>query len=296
MKPGTRSTTADFAAMMRAAHLVLDSEPKILRDVFALRLSGFENEKDLCQEINKISINLASKLPESCPENLMEATRAAITVRSRIAEERLSEAIERGVSQYVILGAGLDSSAYRLPDTAINIRVFEVDFPATQEWKRAQINKIYPHIADHVTFVPIDFERDSLFTRLKEHGFDPRRSTFLSWLGVVWYISERSFFETLREIASSANGSEVVFEYPVTTDLVAPIDRPLTMMIKQLGAARGEPVGSGFNPAELVQKVIALGFETVTDLSSSDIQARYFHERQDRLRMPSIGHFLSARR
>jgi methyltransferase (TIGR00027 family) len=296
VESGTRSTTADFAAMMRATHLILDGEPKILGDVFALRLSGFENEKDLCQAINKIGIDLASKLPGSCPENLMEATRAAITVRSRMAEERLYEAIKRGVSQYVILGAGLDSSAYRLPDTATNIRVFEVDFPATQEWKRAQIDKIYPQIANHVTFVQIDFEQNSLFACLREHGFDPRKPAFFSWLGVVWYISEGSFFETLREIASSANGSEVVFEYPVTADLVEPIDRPLAEMIKQLGSARGEPIGSGFNPTELVRKVITLGFETVSDLSPDDIQAQYFLGRQDRLRMPSIGHFLSARR
>jgi len=295
VKPGIRSTTADFAAMMRAAHFVLDSEPKILGDTLALRLSGFDSDEDLRRTIAEMGAELASKLPGASADSLMEATRAGITVRSRFAEDRLREAIDRGVSQYVILGAGLDSSAYRFRESNCDIRVFEVDFPATQEWKRARLEEMNPGATNHVTYVPIDFERDSLFARLHEKGFDPRPPAFFSWLGVVWYLSEHAIFATLREIASSAADSEIVFEYPLLADLVGPIDRPLVEMIKQVGASRGEPVGLGFDPAELVRKVEALGFETVIDLSPDDINARYFSGRQDGLKMPGIGHLISAR-
>jgi len=294
MKPGVRSTTADFAAMMRAAHLVMDREPKILCDTFALELSGFDSEDGLRRTIAEMGANLASKLPGASADGLMQATRAGIAVRSRFAEDRLRGAIARGVSQYVIMGAGLDSSAHRLPDSARDVRVFEVDFPATQQWKRARLADM-KSAAHPVTYVPIDFEQDSLFARLRENGFDPGRPAFFSWLGVVWYLSDRAIFRTLREIAAAAGGSEVVFEYPVMAELVDPDDRPLVEMVKQVGALRGEPIGPGFDPADLVRKVEGLGFETVIDLSPDEINARYFSDRTDNLRMPGIGHLLSAR-
>jgi methyltransferase (TIGR00027 family) len=294
MKPGTRSTTADFAATMRAAHLIIDQDPKILGDTLARGLSGFADDDSLRRTITALGDDLAAKLPGTSAETLMAATRAGITVRSRFAEDRLREAIDRGVDQYVILGAGLDSSAYRLPEQGRDLRVFEVDFPATQQWKRARLAELKPEALDQVTFVPIDFEKDSLFGKLAESGFDANRPAFFSWLGVVWYLTDRAILGTLREIAASAGGSEVVFEYPLMAELVDPGDRPLVEMVKQVGALRGEPVGSGFDPVDLVRKVEELGFETVTDVSPDDINARYFSDRADGLRMPGIGHLLSA--
>lgn len=295
MKPGTRSTTADFAATMRAAHLVLDQDPKILGDTLALGLGGFDSDETLRRTIAALGDDLAAELPGTSAEALMAATRAGITVRSRFAEDRLREAIDRGVTQYAILGAGLDSSAYRLPEAMHDLSVFEIDFPATQQWKRARLAELKPQAMAGVTYVPIDFETDSLFDRLSESGFDTSRPAFFSWLGVVWYLTDRAIFATLGEIAAAAAGSEIVFEYPVAADLVEPVDRPLAEMVRQVGAVRGEPVGPGFDPQDFVRRVEALGFESVTDLSADDINALYFSDRRDSLRMPGIGHLLNAR-
>lgn len=296
MKTGVRSATADFAALMRAAHFLFDDEPKILEDSLALRLGGLGSAEELQQVVAKIANELAARLPGASGESLMRDTRAAISVRSRIAEDRLREAIAQGVLQYVVLGAGLDSSAYRLAQDLKGVRIFEVDFPATQEWKRARLQELAIPEAENLHFVAIDFEHEGLLDRLVAAGFDPDRPAFFSWMGVVWYLSESSFYATLKAVASAAPGSEISFEYPVSADFVQPQDRPLAEMIRMLGAARGEPVGPGFDPVALVAAVRELGFDTVTDLSYGDIQARYFDGRADRLRMPGIGHFMMASR
>lgn len=296
MKTGVRSATADFAAMMRAAHFLFDHEPKLLEDSLALRLGGLNSAAELEQVVGKIAHDLAARLPGASGEALMRDTRAAIAVRSRIAEDRLQGAIVRGVAQYVVLGAGLDSSAYRLSQELAGARIFEVDFPATQEWKRARLRELEIAEPESLHFVAIDFEREDLFDRLMAAGFDPDRPAFFSWMGVVWYLSEASFYATLKAVVSVAPGSEIAFEYPVSADFVQPQDRPLAEMIRMLGAARGEPVGPGFDPVALVTTLREMGFDTVTDLSYRDIQARYFDGRTDSLRMPGIGHFMIASR
>lgn len=296
METGVRSATADFAALMRAAHHQLDHAPKLLEDSLALRLGGLNSADELLQVMGKIGSELAARLPGSSGEALMRDTRAAIAVRSCIAEGRLRDALARGVRQYVILGAGLDSSAYRLARELEGCAVFEVDFPATQEWKRARLQKLGISERDSLHFVAIDFEKESLFDRLQAAGFDLERPAFFSWMGVVWYLSEPSFYATLKAVAGAAPGSEIVFEYPVSAAHVQAEDRPLAEMIRMLGAARGEPVGPGFDPAPLVAAVRDLGFDTVTDLSYAQIQARYFDGRSDGLRMPGIGHLMIASR
>lgn len=296
MQPGTRSLTADLVAMMRAAHVVMDDEPKILDDKFALKLCGLPDSATLHTAMAGMEQNLSSKFPDVRVKSILEALRAGISVRSRMAEQRLMEAVERGISQYVILGAGLDSSAYRLADVTNRLRVFEVDFPATQQWKLARLEEIDPHFLELATFVSVDFETESLFEKLQENGFDPAKPTFFSWLGVVWYLSDEAIFATLENIASLECESEVVFEYPIAAELVYPVDRPVVEMLKQAGAERGEPLRPGFDPADLTRRVKELGFDVVEDLSPADIQERYFQDRADNLRMPGIGHFMIARR
>lgn len=282
--------------MMRAAHFVMDDEPKILDDKYALKLCGFPDSATLHTAIAGMEHNLSSKFPNASVKGILEALRAGISVRSRIAEQRLIEAIERGISQYVILGAGLDSSAYRLADAANKLHVFEVDFPATQQWKLGRLKEIDPQFLDRATFVQVDFENESLFEKLVEHGFDPKKPTFFSWLGVVWYLTDEAIFATLQSIASLECESEVAFEYPIDSELVYPVDRPVMEMLTQAGAERGEPLRPGFDPVDLTRRVKALGFDIVVDISPARIQELYFQDRADNLRMPGIGHFMIARR
>lgn len=296
MQPGTRSFTADLAAMMRAAHVMMDDEPKILDDKFALKLCGIPDSATFHTAMAGMEQNLSSKFPNLPVKTILEAVRSGIIVRSRIAEQRLIEAIERGISQYVILGAGLDSSAYRLAEVANKLHVFEVDFPATQQWKLARLKDVDPQLLNLATFVSVDFEKESLFERLTQNGFDPAKPTFFSWLGVVWYLSDEAIFATLENITSLECDSEVVFEYPVTTELVYPADRQVMEMLTQTGAERGEPFRAGFDPVDLTRRVKGLGFDTVEDLSPARMQELYFKNRADNLRMPGIGHFMSARR
>lgn len=282
--------------MMRAAHVMMDDEPKILDDKFALKLCGLPDSATFHTAMAGMEQNLSSKFPDLPVKTILEAVRSGIIVRSRIAEQRLIEAIERGISQYVILGAGLDSSAYRLAEVANKLHVFEVDFPATQLWKLARLKDVDPQLLDLATFVSVDFEKESLFERLTQNGFDPAKSTFFSWLGVVWYLSDEAIFTTLENITSLECDSEVVFEYPIATELVYPVDRQVMEMLTQTGAERGEPFRAGFDPVDLVCRVKGLGFDTVEDLSPARMQELYFQNRADNLRMPGIGHFMSARR
>jgi methyltransferase (TIGR00027 family) len=215
-------------------------------------------------------------------------------LRSRYAEDELSKAINRGISQYVILGAGLDSFAYRRRDLAGVLRVFEVDHPATQRWKQARLRELHVELPPHLAFIPLDFERQTVAEALRVEGYRPEKPAFFSWLGVTWCLTEETIFATLQQLASAAPGSEVVFEYPVAETLLDEEERQMLAIIKALGAVRGEPVRSLFEPARLVARVRELGFALVWDFGPEEANARYFAGRTDGLRFPHIGHLLKA--
>jgi methyltransferase (TIGR00027 family) len=187
-----------YPASQRAAHQMLDN-PKILEDPLALRIIGAEAE-------SKLRLNLAQF------HNLLARhVRALMVVRNRYAEDELARSIQRGVRQYVILGAGLDTFAYRNPFPLL--RVFEVDHPATQAWKRSCLEKAAIPIPASVTFVSVDFERQMMSDALRQSGFKSDELTFISWLGVTRYLSREAVISVLTSILSSIRaGSEVVFD------------------------------------------------------------------------------------
>lgn len=162
MEEGQASWTAKISAMMRAAHLLLDGDPKILRDELALPFSGFESETALLAALPVRRSGQAQNITPDFGRFLFMCLRAIMTVRNRYAEDELSKAIQRGVRQYVLLGAGLDSFAYRRRDLAGILRVFEVDQPLMQQWKRARLCHLHIVVPDNVVFVPIDFEKQTL--------------------------------------------------------------------------------------------------------------------------------------
>ena len=255
------SRTAERVALRRAEHQVLD-HPKVFDDPLAVAISG------------------ATESPPETPFDRL--LRAFVAVRSRYAEDQLASAIGRGVRQYVVLGAGLDTYAYR---AAPGVRVFEVDHPATQAWKRSRLAEAGIAIPESMTFVPVDFERQSLADELARAGFDTNRPAFFSWLGVIMYLTLEAATETLRFIAARPAGSGVTFDYPTGT--WAPLARRVARV--------GEPFRLFFDPADLARLLDGLGFSRIEDLNSEEINARYFRDRADGLQVAGDrGRLISA--
>jgi methyltransferase (TIGR00027 family) len=209
MEEGRPSSTARGAAMLRAAHLLLDDEPKILKDDFALNFSGVENETALRAALERMQANFAQHANPEFAHSLLRHLRASVAMRSRYTEDELGKAIARGVRQYVILGAGLDSFAYRRRDLVEVLRVFEVDHPATQQWKRTRLRELQIELPPNLTFIPINFEQQTLTEALRAGGYRPEEPAFFSWLGVIGYLTEEATFKTLREVVAAAPGSEM---------------------------------------------------------------------------------------
>jgi methyltransferase (TIGR00027 family) len=208
------------AAIVRAAHLILDENPKVFRDHLALRLSGVESEAALQASIEALQAEIAQRLTPEVARALVRNIRANLVMRQRYTEDELGKTLERGVTQYVILGAGLDSFAYRQPDLAGILQVFEVDHPAVQQWKQGRLQELNITIPGNLTFVPVDFEQQTLADGLRAGGYRSELPGFVSWLGVMPYLTEAAVFETLRYVASLAPGSEIVFEYEMLDSLL----------------------------------------------------------------------------
>lgn len=204
--------------------------------------------------------------------------RIFIAIRTRFAEDSLAAAVERGVRQLVILGAGLDTFAYRNP-FGDRVCIFEVDHPATQAWKRERLHEAAIPLPSSLTFAPVDFERQTLAEGLAAAGFDGAQPTFFTWLGVVPYLTQDAVWSTLTFIASLPNRAHVVFDYSDPPDTLSPGARAA----HDERAARVEEVGeawvSYFEADKLRAKLLALGFTEVEDLGPPQIAARYFPNR-----------------
>ena len=253
------SRTARAAARHRAAHQVLE-QGRIFADPLAVRILG-EDAETLARE--------AERDPSA------RRMRIFIAARTRFAEDALAAAAERGVHQLVVLGAGLDTYAYRglLRD---RLRVFEVDHPATQAWKRRRLEEAAIPLPASLTFAPIDFERQTLAEGLAAAGFDPAQPTFFTWLGVVPYLTEEAVWSTLGFLASLPNGALVVFDYSEPPASLSPEAREAHDRRATRVAELGEPWKSYFEPAPLRDQLMARGFTEVEDLGPPQIAARYF--------------------
>lgn len=297
MEEGRPSATSMLAAMSRASHLFLDGEPKVLRDELALHFSGAENEAALRTTLDTLWTETARRTDPEFAHSVLNFYRAFVTMRHRYAEDELEKAFARGVREYVILGAGLDSFAYRQPDFTSALRVFEVDHPATQQWKRVRLHELNVALPSNLTFVPVDFEQQTLAAELQASGHRPELPTFFSWLGVTQYLTEEAIFETLRVVANGAPGSEIVFEYSLRETLLDEMSRRMLAAFKANSAARGEPWLSLFEPASLAGRLKDVGFTETEDFGPEEANARYFSGRTDglQLRSPSTTHLMKAR-
>jgi methyltransferase (TIGR00027 family) len=282
LKENRASVTAQRVGMKRAAHQLLD-DPKVFDDPVALRIIGKESASTLQADPHQF---------ESTP--LSSYLRAFVAARSRYAEEELALGVQRNVCQYVILGAGLDTFAYRNPHSRDLLHVFEVDHPATQAWKRARLDEVGIQLPSDLTFAPVDFEAQTLEEGLRAAGYDPGKSTFFSWLGVTEYLTTEAVMATLRFIASSPKGRGIVFDYMISPSLLTPAQRTRFDALARRVASAGEPWQAFFDPEVLTRDLRAMGFEYAEDLGPEEINARYFKDRKDGLRVGSLSHLMKA--
>jgi len=215
--------------------------------------------------------------------------------RARYTDDRLSAALARGVRQYVLVGAGLDTCAFRRPDLHRPLRVFEVDHPATQAFKRARLAAVGLEAPETLHFVPADFERESVADALRRSPFDPTAPASFAWLGVTPYLTAEAILATLAALRSgAAGGSELVFDYVEQRALRPDTTTPSVQQTLERAREVGEPIITGFDPATLGGSLARAGFRLVEDLGPAEQDARYFGGRTDGLRAREFGHVASA--
>jgi methyltransferase (TIGR00027 family) len=276
------SRTALRVAMRRAAHQMFD-RPRVLDDPIAIPIVGRDTAGRLVAEGPGL-------------DRLSRSLRAFVVARSRYTEDQLERAVEEGIKQYVILGAGLDTFPYRNPHAGRGLRVFEMDHPATQQWKRELLAAAEIPIPSSVIFVPSDFERQTLSEALRLATFDANEPTFFSWLGVTMYLEREAVMRTLRFLASCAQGSGVVFDYSLPPAALTCKGRLALKALSRRVEKAGEPFRTFFVTAELVEELTRMGFHSVEDMASPEINARYFKDRADGLRVAGgLAHLMSAR-
>jgi methyltransferase (TIGR00027 family) len=260
VKPNEPSRTALKVARQRAAHQVLD-HGAILHDPFAMKILQ-EDEKDVLQ--------FASEHP------LASIGRLFTAARSRIAEDALSRAVERGIRQTVILGAGLDTLGLRNPHDARQIRIYEVDHPATQAWKRQRLAEAQIALPSWLIFVPVDFEQDDMGEKLVAAGFQQNSPAFFTWLGVAPYLTHDAIGRTLDYMSSIPN-SEVVFDYleppEASSEELGQLERVRTAELKRID----ERSVSRFEPAGIAAILRAHGFCAIEDINFQEIASRFGH-------------------
>jgi methyltransferase (TIGR00027 family) len=267
------SFTALTAAAARAAHLVVDGEPRIFADTLAAPLLG-----DRADELIGYHQLHGTHL-------VLVGARAQAICRGRYTEDRLADAIRAGSAQYVVLGAGLDTFAYR-GELARRVRVFEVDQPGTQEWKRAALASAGIAVPDSVTFVPADFARDAdrLGALLHAAGLDPDAPALVSWLGVTMYLTHEAIGQVLATVGCLGAGTEIIADYMLPAALRDSGGAAYVDLVAGTTADRGEPWLSFFAPDELTDLARRYGVATVRHVYQRDAVPAALWQRSDALR------------
>lgn len=270
METGQISRTALGVAIRRAVHQLLE-DPTVLNDPIAIPILGRHFQLNREQQTHPYH----------------RTFRAFITGRSRLAEDQLAAAVQSGVTQYVLLGAGLDTFAYRNPWA--NLHVFEMDFPATQLWKRSLLRDAKILEPATLTFVSLDFEHHTLRESLVEAGFDFTRPAFFAWLGVVPFLTLKAFRGTLDLVAAMPAGSGLVFDYGLSDEELSPRRQKVRAELAARVAAVGEPFQLYFRVAQLENELKSAGFGKIEQIDSDEMNRRYFADRADNFGLPEEG-------
>jgi methyltransferase (TIGR00027 family) len=269
MRHGKASKTALRVAIRRAAHQLVDPPP-VLVDPVAVQLIGTDYARDM----------------ERAQHTVARDFRAFLAARSRYTEDRLAEAVQAGVRQYVVLGAGLDTFAYRNPWP--QLRVFEVDFPATQDWKRDLLERKGIAEPENLTFAPLDFEHRTLPDGLREAGFDFAQPAYVSWLGVVPYLTREAFCATLAAVGALREGSVLTFDFVFAPETLSPERQVIFARLHKKLLEAGEPMRLFLEPGELGAELKRAGFQSFATVDADQLNALYFCNRADGLRLSPV--------
>jgi methyltransferase (TIGR00027 family) len=265
-------STAARVALWRALHVEADAPPHVLDDRVGLQLlapgDDWRQRGDMDPQFTR-------------------PFRASIVARARFIEDLVEEQVDRGLQQYVILGAGLDSFAQRRPEFASRLRIFEVDQPGPQAWKRQRLIELGWGVPDWLRFVPVDFERrDAWLQALPAAGFDISKPAIVVSTGVSMYLTKEANAATLEQVASFAAGSTLAMTFLLPLELADPEVRPSLQMAEKGARASGTPFISFYTPDEIVAQSREAGFMEARHVSANDLAARYFADRADGLRPP----------
>ena len=266
-------STAVRVALWRALHVQVDPPPRVFEDEIGFKLAapedGWRDRPDMNPEWTK-------------------PFRASILARARFIEDLVVEQSGLGVSQYVILGAGLDTFAQRRPEMASRLKVFEVDQPGPQEWKRRRLIELGFGIPEWLKFVPVDFESSDAWRQsLIASDFDASRPAVVASTGVSMYLTKDAISETLRQVAAFASGSTLAMTFLLPIELADPEVRPGLERAVKGAQASGTPFLSFFTPTEMLALAREVGFKEVRHVSAANLAERYFSGRTDGLRPPN---------
>jgi methyltransferase (TIGR00027 family) len=301
MDEGRASLTALATSLMRAVHTRMDEAP-LIDDPWGERLV-LESEREVMRAAARATAppDAVAGIDPSSDDFAAAAMRAqpvygTVIVRTRFAEDALQEAVVRGASQYVIVGAGMDSFALRRPDWARDLEVFEVDHPATQGFKRDRLDACGVEIPSRTQFIAADLGREPLDEVLARSAFSPDETSFFSWLGVTTYLTREANLATLSAIArAAAAGSGLVFTYIDQREFESADGSDELAGVRSAAASMGEPWVSGFHPARLADDLRSTGLELVEDLAGAALGDRYCAGRTDGLCPSASVHIARAR-
>ncbi len=288
MEKNKVSLTALLTSYARAYHAVHDA-PKIFDDFLAYQFFTEEERKNLEKNLAESLKFFDPERAASCPDQAtalawyMRIQGAPTTIsRSRYTEDCLETALQKGVCQYVILGAGMDTFAFRRPDLAGWLEIFEIDHPLTQAFKLSRLKELGWEQPGHLHFIPVDFTKETLANALRQSPYDPQEPSFFSWLGVTIYLTRAEVFTTLRTIAGIAPaGSSIIFDYLDTDAFIPGKASKQVQLMREIVRRTGEPLKAGFEPATLATDLADTGLLLQENLSPSDIEECYFQGRTD---------------
>ncbi|MFE3742883.1 class I SAM-dependent methyltransferase [Streptomyces sp. NPDC059134] len=278
---GTTSATAEVpdssavrVALWRALHVQVDAPPPVFEDEIGLRLADPGDDW--------------RRRPDMDPD-ATSGFRAAVVARARFIEDLVTERAGHGVTQYVVLGAGLDTFTQRRPELAARLRVFEIDRPGAQLWKRRRLTELGYGVPDRLRLVPVDFEADEdWWSLLSAAGFDPGLPAVVASTGVTQYLTRDATAATLRRLAGLAPGSTLALTFLLPAELLDPADRPALAATAPRARASGTPFVSFYTPGEMLTLARDAGFRTVEHVPGTEFARRRFADRTDGLR-PSTG-------
>ncbi len=278
MKTNTPSYTAEKVAISRAEHQVFDN-PIIFEDSLAIDILSDKSDVYKKRRMNRA--------------RLSRYIRAFVAARSRYVEDELALSFKQGVRQYVILGAGLDTFAYRNPYP--DLKVFEVDYPATQKWKKEKLLKSKISVPDSLTYTPIDFENQGLPEQLQKSGFNPNEPAFFSWLGVTMYLTPEIIMKTMQFIFQSSAENQIIFDYVIPYSSKSFLHQLAFRMVNRRIRIMGEPWKCFFEPEILINNLKDIGFTEIEDIGPDDINKKYFNNRFDRLKVGGFGRLMNIK-